>query len=85
MSLKGPTVNLTVSLLDLFRARRITYDRLAVELGGRWAPSTLRGVLNGDQRGSIKLLAALAAHLTSSDELRAACGREPMIHVEKAA
>lgn len=79
MSFKGPTVNFTVGLLDLFKARQITYAQLAEELGGQWAPHTLRGVLNGDQRGSRKVIAALTEHLTSSDELRAAGVGAPII------
>ena len=82
MSFGSPTVTITVSLADLARVQGHSYERLSAllaERGIRRAPKTIGSVLRGEQSGAPKLVAALADILTSSADLRAACGQEPII------
>lgn len=82
MPFGSPTVNLTVSLADLAKAQRKSYEQLSVLLTERGiprTPKTIGSVLRGEQRGAPKLIAALAEILTSSEQLRAAGVGEPII------
>ena len=88
MSFGSPTVTITVSLADLTKAQGRSYDQLSAllaERGIRRTPKTIGAVLRGEQSGAPKLVAALADILTSSADLRAACGQEPIITDQLAA